>query len=70
LQELYKNNVIIYKKGQEDARHKHVYLSAKGKILSNEIFYEQKKRIYKALKNSNSNAVLNFNEVIQKIING
>ena len=70
LQELYKSNVIIYKKGQEDFRHKHVYLSAKGKILSNEIFYEQKKRIYKALKNSNSNAVLNFNEVIQKIING
>ena len=70
LQELYKNNVIIYKKGQKDSRHKHVYLSGKGKILSNEIFYEQKKRIYKALKNSNSNAVLNFNEVIQKIING
>ena len=70
LQELYKNNVIIYKKGQEDSRRKHVYLSAKGKILSNEIFYEQKKRIYKALKNSSSNAVLNFNEVIQKIING
>ncbi len=70
LQELYKSNVIIYKKGQKDSRHKHVYLSAKGKILSNEIFYEQKKRIYKALKNSNSNAVLNFNEVIQKIING
>ena len=70
LQELYKSNVIVYKKGQKDSRHKHVYLSAKGKILSDEIFYEQKKRIYKALKNSNSNAVLNFNEVIQKIING
>ena len=70
LQELYKNNVIVYKRGQEDSRHKHVYLSVKGKSLSNEIFYEQKKRIYKALKNSNSNAVLNFNEVMQKIING
>ena len=33
-------------------------------------FMNKKKRIYKALKNSNSNAVLNFNEVIQKIING
>ena len=70
LQELYKNNVIVYQRGQEDSRHKHVYLSVKGKSLFNEIFYEQKKRIYKALKNSNSNAVLNFNEVIQKIING
>ena len=40
------------------------------KALANEIFSEQKKRIYKALKNSNSEAVLNFNEVIEKIING
>ena len=70
LQELYKNNVIVYQRGQEDSRHKHVYLSVKGKSLFNEIFYEQKKRIYKALKNSNSDAVLNFKEIIQKIING
>jgi|TARA_B110000438_G_scaffold134725_1_gene130340 DNA-binding MarR family transcriptional regulator len=70
LQELHKNNFIIYKKGQKDSRHKHVYLSSDGKTLTNEIFCEQKKRIYKALKNSNSEAVLNFNEVIEKIING
>ena len=71
MQDLYKSNVIIYKKGEEDSRHIDIfYLNAKGKILSNEIFYEQKKRIYNALKNSNSDAVLNFNEVIEKIING
>ena len=28
------------------------------------------KHLYKALKNSDSDAVLNFNEVIEKIING
>ena len=47
LQELYKNNVIVYQRGQEDSRHKHVYLSVKGKSLFNEIFYEQKKEFIK-----------------------
>tara|TARA_X000000368_G_scaffold283324_1_gene224938 strand:- start:77 stop:514 length:438 start_codon:yes stop_codon:yes gene_type:complete len=70
LQELHKSSFIIYKKGQKDSRHKHIYLSNEGKTLTNEIFSEQKKRIYKALKNSDSDAVLNFNEVIEKIING
>ena len=37
-----------------------------GKNLSNEIYYEQKKRIYNALKNSNPEAVLHFNYVIRK----
>jgi len=35
-----------------------------------EIFFEQKKRIYHALKNSNSEAVIKFKEVLEKIING
>ena len=37
--------------------------------LFDEIFSTQKKRIYKALINSNSKEVVNFNNVLKKIIN-
>ena len=40
------------------------------KKISNEIFFEQKKRIYKALKNSNTESVIKFKEILEKIING
>ena len=68
LKDLNKNKKIITKKGEVDSRHKHLLLNEKK--LSNEIFIEQKKRIYHALKNSNSEAVIKFKEVLEKIING
>ena len=43
--------------------------SEKGLKLFEEVFSMQKKRIYKALLNSNSKEVLNFNNVLKKIIN-
>ena len=46
------------------------FLNENGKKLSGEIFFEQKKRIIKALKNSNSQSVLSFREILKKIING
>ena len=58
------------KKGEVDTRHRHILLNDSGKKLSNELFFEQKKRIYHALKNSNSEAVVKFKEVLEKIING
>ena len=61
-------DVIIFKKDNKDTRIKHVYLSEKGSKLFNEIFSIQKKRIYKALINSNSKEVLYFNNVLKKII--
>jgi DNA-binding MarR family transcriptional regulator len=70
LKDLNKNKKIITKKGEVDSRHKHILLNESGKKLSNEIFSEQKKRIYHALKNSNSEAVIKFKEVLEKIING
>jgi len=70
LKDLNKNKKIITKKGEVDSRHKHILLNESGKKLSNEIFLEQKKRIYYALKNSNSEAVIKFKEVLEKIING
>ena len=69
LKDLFKLNVISFKKGTKDTRLKHIYLTEKGEELFNEIFSSQKKRIYKALLNSTSKEVLFFNNVLKKIIN-
>ena len=70
LKDLSKNKKIFVKKSKVDSRQRHILLNDNGKKLSNEIFFEQKKRIYYALKNSNSEAVIKFKEVLEKIING
>ena len=70
LKDLIKLEAIEFKKDEQDTRVKHVFLSNKGKNISNEIFQTQKKRIYKALLNSKSEEVLNFDTVLHKIING
>ena len=57
-----------FKKSEKDTRLKHIYLTEKGQKLFEEIFSIQKKRIYKALINSNSKEVLHFNNVIKRII--
>ena len=69
VKDLVKLQIISFKKNQIDTRVKHVYLNDKGLKLFDEIFSTQKKRIYKALINSNSKEVLNFNNVLKKIIN-
>ncbi len=68
--DLIKLEIVIFKKDNQDTRIKHVYLNEKGKKLFNEIFETQKKRIYKALLNSSSEEVINFDNVLKKIING
>ena len=69
LKDLIKLEAIKFEKDEKDTRLKHVYLSDKGLKLFDEIFSVQKKRIYKALLNSNSKEVLYFNNVLKKIIN-
>ena len=69
IKDLIKLQIITFKKGQIDTRIKHVYLNEKGVKLFDEIFSIQKKRLYKALLNSNSKEVLYFNNVLKKIIN-
>ena len=69
LNDLIKISAIEFKKDNKDTRLKHVYLSKKGEDIFNEIFSIQKKRIYKAFMNSSSSEVLNFNNVLKKIIN-
>ena len=70
LKDLIKLEIIEFKKDEQDTRVKHVFLNDKGKKIFNEIFQLQKKRIYNALLNSKSDEVLNFDSVLNKIING
>ena len=70
LKDLIKLEIIEFKKDEQDTRVKHVFLNDKGKMIFNEIFQIQKKRIYNALLNSKSDEVLNFDSVLNKIING
>ena len=69
LRDLIKNKSVLIKKGEVDSRQRHIYLDEKGKILFDEIFLEQKKKIYNAFKNSDSDSVIKFKNVLKKIIN-
>ena len=70
LKDLIKLEIITFKKDDQDTRVKHVFLNDKGQNVFNEIFTIQKKRIYNALLNSSSEEVINFDKVLNKIING
>ena len=69
LKDLIKLETIFFEKDQKDTRVKHVFLNGRGEKIFEEIFSIQKKRIYNALLNSSSDQVLNFNNVLKKIIN-
>ena len=70
LNDLIKLEIVTFRKDDQDTRVKHVFLNEKGKKLFNEIFDLQKKRIYNALLKSSSEEVINFDNVLSKIING
>ena len=70
LKDLIKLETVTFKKDDQDTRIKHVFLNEKGKKIFNEVFEIQKKRIYTALLNSSSEEVINFDNVLKKIING
>jgi DNA-binding MarR family transcriptional regulator len=69
LKDLIKLDVVFFEKDQHDTRVKHIFLNEKGEEIFDEIFSTQKKRIYNALLNSSSDQVLNFDNVLKKIIN-
>ena len=69
LKDLIKLDVVFFQKDQQDTRVKHIFLNEKGEKIFDEIFSTQKKRIYNALLNSSSEQVLNFDNVLKKIIN-
>ena len=69
IRDFIKNKIVLIKKGEIDSRQRHVFLNEKGKRLFEEMFLEQKKRIYNALKKSDSDSVMKFKNVLNKIIN-
>ena len=69
LKDLIKLDVVFFEKNQQDTRVKHIFLNEKGEKIFDEIFSTHKKRIYNALLNSSSDQVLNFDNVLKKIIN-
>ena len=70
LKDLIKLELIKFKKDNQDTRIKHVFLNEKGQKIFDEIFDLQKKRIFNALLSSSSEEVINFDNVLKKIING
>jgi DNA-binding MarR family transcriptional regulator len=69
LRGLIKNKAILLKKGEVDSRQRQIFLNEKGRKLFEEIFLEQKKRIYNALKNADADSVVKFKNILKKIIN-
>ncbi len=69
LNDLVEINAIEFKRDEVDTRVKHVYLTENGKMIFDEIFSAQKKRIYDAFLSSESNEVISFDKVLKKIIN-
>ena len=69
LKDLIKNKAIFLKKGEVDSRQRQIFLNEKGRKLFEEIFMEQRKRIYNALKNSDSDSVIKFKIILNRIIN-
>ena len=69
LRDLLKNKAILIKKGEIDSRQRKIFLNEKGKKLFDEMFFEQKKRIYNALKSSDADSVIKFRNILKKIIN-
>ena len=68
LKDLIKLETIFFERDQQDTRVKHIFLNDKGNEIFEEVFSTQKKRIYNALLNSSSDQVLNFDNVLKKII--
>ena len=69
LNDLVEIKAIEFKRDEIDTRVKHVYLTEEGEKIFDEIFSAQKKRIYDAFLNSESNDVISFDKVLKKIIN-
>ena len=70
LRDLIKTKMIKQIKDEEDTRKKNLFLDKEGKIFFETAYNTQKKRIFNALKNSSSDSVIKFKNVLKKIIDG
>jgi len=70
LKELKRLKIIKQVRDKNDTRRKLLYLDQNGRKFYQQVFESQKKRIFNALKHSDSDSVIKFKEVLKKIING
>ena len=70
LRDLIKTKMIKQIQDDLDTRKKNLYLDKEGKIFFESVYNSQKKRIFNALKNSSSDSVIKFKNVLKKIIDG
>ena len=70
LRELLRVKMIKQIKDDDDTRRKNIYLDTEGKSFFNKVYESQKQRIFYALKNSDPKSVIQFKEVLNKIVNG
>ena len=70
LRDLIKSRMIKQVKDENDTRKKNLYLDKEGRVFFDTVYSTQKKRIFNALKNSSSDSVIKFKDVLKKIIDG
>ena len=70
LRDLITSKMIKQIKDENDTRKKNLYLDKEGKVFFETVYNTQKKRIFNALKKSNSDSVIKFKEVLKRIIDG
>ena len=70
LRDLIKARMVKQILDDKDTRKKNLFLDKEGKIFFETVYNTQKKRIFNALKNSSSDSVIKFKDVLKKIING
>tara|TARA_Y100001958_G_C21138069_1_gene477516 strand:+ start:22 stop:465 length:444 start_codon:yes stop_codon:yes gene_type:complete len=70
LRDLIKSKMIRQVQDESDTRKKNLFLDKEGKIFFEMVYNSQKKRIFNALKNSSSDSVIKFKNVLKKIIDG
>ena len=70
LRDLIKSKMVKQIKDHSDTRKKNLFLDKEGKVFFEAVYNTQKKRIFNALKNSSSDSVIKFKDVLKKIVNG
>ena len=70
LRDLIKSKMVKQIKDHNDTRKKNLFLDKEGRVFFETVYNTQKKRIFNALKNSSSDSVIKFKEVLKRIING
>jgi DNA-binding MarR family transcriptional regulator len=70
LRDLLNKKMIKQIRDDEDTRKKNLFLDKDGRVFFDRIYEMQKKRIVRALKDSEPESVVKFKEVLNRIING